>query len=151
LIPLSTMPSISPVSLKDDVWCVNLRWVSPAFRLGGVKYRVIIHPGYKTDGASIPRAFWRVIGHPMMMPLLIAALVHDGLYSGELCTRSEADEVFLALMQKIGISWAKRNTVWLAVRSAGWAVWGKHTKASILKSRTLCVLVRADRMEEGAE
>lgn len=141
------MPSVQPVGLKSDLWEVNLRWVSMPFRLGGVKFRLIFSPGYRTDGASIPRAFWRLIGHPMQMPLLIPALVHDGLYSGELCTRAEADTAFLDLMKKVGILWAKRNAVYPAVRVGGWNVWRKHTAKSIAKSRALCVLVRADRLE----
>ena len=151
MIPLSTMPSISPVSMSSDLWRLNARWVSPVFRLGGVKYRLVYEPGYLTDGASIPRLFWRLFGHPLQMPLLIAALPHDGLYSGELCTRAEADAIFLALMKKIGIGLVKRNAIYAAVRSGGWAVWSKHTAKSIAKSRAKCVLVRADRMEEGAE
>jgi hypothetical protein len=150
MIPLSTMPSISPVSMKSDIWCLNLRWVSPVFRLGGVKYVLDYEPGYTTDGASIPRFFWRLFGHPLQMPLLIAALPHDGLYSGELCTRAEADAAFLAIMKKIGIGLVKRNAIYAAVRSGGWTVWNRHTVKSIAKSRAKCVLVRADKMEEGA-
>lgn len=143
-----TMPSLSPVALNSDLWRLDLRWISPVIRIGGIKYYLVFEPGYTTDGASIPRFFWRLVGHPMQMPLLICALPHDGLYSGELCTRAEADAVIQALARRFHISLAKRNVIWLAVRAGGWNVWRKHTAKSIEKSRGLCKLVRAERMEE---
>lgn len=46
---------------------------------GFVKYNFTIPKGYCYDGASIPRAFWRVVGSPMDNRFLIAALIHDVL------------------------------------------------------------------------
>lgn len=43
------------------------------------KYTFTIPKGYCYDGASIPRAFWRIIGSPTDNRFLIAALVHDVL------------------------------------------------------------------------
>lgn len=96
--------------------------------------------GFSFNGASIPRCFWRVVGHPFEMPLLIAATAHDGLYSAELFPRAQCDWNFLLLMQRSGICWIKRNTVYAAVRSAGWAVWNKHTPASVAAARKLCLI-----------
>lgn len=38
---------------------------------------VLVPIGYVTDGASIPRACWRVIGHPFEGQYIRPALVHD--------------------------------------------------------------------------
>lgn len=96
-----------------------------------------IRRGYVFDGASIPRLFWRVAGHPFEMPLLVAATCHDALYSAELFARGECDRVFRELMRRTGIGRIKRNVVWMAVRAAGWAVWNRHTAVSVAESRGL--------------
>lgn len=46
---------------------------------GGIKYTFTIPKCYCYDGASIPRAFWRVVGSPTDNRFLIAALIHDVL------------------------------------------------------------------------
>ena len=38
---------------------------------------IVVPVGYVTDGASIPRACWRVIGHPFEGLFIRPALVHD--------------------------------------------------------------------------
>lgn len=43
------------------------------------KYSFTIPKSYCYDGASIPRAFWRIVGAPTDNHFLIAALVHDVL------------------------------------------------------------------------
>lgn len=45
----------------------------------GKTYNFTIPKGYCYDGASIPRAFWRIVGAPTDNHFLIAALVHDVL------------------------------------------------------------------------
>jgi hypothetical protein len=97
----------------------------------GKKYQIVIKSGLIFDGASIPRACWRVAGHPYQYPLLACALPHDILYATELFKQSECDWIFLLLMQLVGIGWLKRNVVYSAVRCFGWIVWKKHTDKSI--------------------
>lgn len=99
-----------------------------------------IREGFSFDGASIPRAFWRLIGHPFQMPLLVAATCHDALYSAELFPRAECDRIFLGLMRRVGIGRVKRNLVWLGVRSAGWAVWRRHTPETIAAARRIVTI-----------
>lgn len=99
-----------------------------------------VRAGFSFDGASIPRVFWRLIGHPFEMPLLIGATAHDALYSGELLPRADCDRIFRELMRRAGIGRIKRNAVWLAVRAAGWAVWRRHTADSVAEARRLVTL-----------
>lgn len=40
----------------------------------------VVPKGFITDGASIPKAFWSIIGGPLSRPYLYAAIVHDFCY-----------------------------------------------------------------------
>ena len=129
------LPDMKPPSGSGCEWTVRQLWKSPY--LNGK--RLSCQPGYTTDGASIPRLAWTLIGSPMDVPLLGPALCHDMLYSAELVPdHSTADWMFLEYMQMAGIGWAKRNAVWSAVRMFGWVVWGRHTLESVAAARKLC-------------
>jgi len=103
------------------------------------KSRVIVGRGYESDGATIPRLFWRVAGHPLQMPLLPCAVLHDALYESELLTRYKCDREFLHCMESVGIGEAKRRYIYLAVRLFGWLEWNKNTTDSVAEKRTLYV------------
>ena len=99
-------------------------------------YRVItsmglctVPTGFRTDGASIPRAFWPIIGP--MGPYLGAAVLHDYLYSNAsngrfTSTRKQADDLFLEAMFNLGVLWIHRNPIHLAVRLFGWRSYKKR-------------------------
>lgn len=103
----------------------------------GMSHRFVCAEGMWTDGASIPRFFWRLIGHPMQLPYVKAAVIHDGGYQGRLLwydrvadewilrtghTRKDVDDLFLALLASLGVSWWRRTAMYQAVRWFG----GKH-------------------------
>lgn len=128
-------PKMRPIN--DDLWLLEETFICTH------KGRMItLKHGFETDGASIPRAAWRLIGHPFSMPILPCALVHDALYIAELVTRSEADWIFLELMQKVKVSWIKRNIVYSAVRIGGGVCWARHTIDQILGARKKCSCVK---------
>jgi hypothetical protein len=139
------MQSPQPRKGAGDIWTVSAPWTSPAFRYGGAWWRVRISAGYQTDGATIPRIAWSIVGSPMSMPVLPCALVHDALYSAELVpAHADADWIFLGLLQRADVGWVKRNAIWTAVRTFGGIVWDRHTAKSVLESRRLCEMVRAN-------
>lgn len=85
--------------------------------------RIIWIPkGYICDGASIPRAFWSVVGSPFDPENEIGAWAHDYLYLTHLTTKKVADEVGFQLWRQAGKSlWASR-LMWFAVsKFGGWA------------------------------
>lgn len=92
-------------------------------------WTIRVKAGYRTDGASIPRMAWRVVGHPWAQ-YLPAAIVHDILYGTEVWDRKEADRCFLGLMQCIGVGWLKSHVIYSAVRMFGGLTWSRHTDAS---------------------
>jgi len=89
-----------------------------------------VHAGFVTDGASIPRFFWRFIGTPFG-PYRDAAVVHDDLYNKagqHKLTRKECDEIFYLLMLEIGI---RKYTAWMmhkGVRAGGRSTWNGYFK-----------------------
>ncbi len=87
-------------------------------------------PGFHTDGASVPRFFWRLI--PPGGLYAGAAAIHDYLYAhrvgedplGKKRARYEADLAFREGMDAAGVPAWKRATMFRAVRMFGWRGWG---------------------------
>ena len=94
-----------------------------------------VKPGFRTDGASIPRLLWRVFGSPYDPDIFPAAIAHDALYRGEIVPRKDADFAFLKMMEKSGVPEKKRRLVWLGVRLFGWITWLGHTGESVAEAR----------------
>ena len=94
-------------------------------------YKLTVKKGFDFDGASIPQALWSVYGNPLSGKFRIAALVHDALYASQKLPREVADAIFLDLMKQHEVGYMKRQTMYYAVRSAGWYVWRRNTKEEI--------------------
>ena len=88
---------------------------------------IYIKKGFKTDGASIPKPFWSLIGGPLGR-YAPAAVPHDRLYRFQTRSRREADRIFLEAMDVLGVPWWKRRSMWLAVRVAAWRPWNRYKK-----------------------
>lgn len=92
--------------------------------------RIRVGAGYSTDGASIPRIAWRLVGNPWE-EYLAAAIVHDVLYETEHFERELADRCFVDLMEWLGVAAWRRGLMYRAVRIGGGPTWNKHTAQSI--------------------
>lgn len=85
--------------------------------------------GFESDGASVPRAFWRIVFPPGDELALPAAVVHDYLYrnggkaAGSTWNRSEADDLFLSLMLENGVGSFRAWSAWIGVRIFGGSSW----------------------------
>jgi len=83
---------------------------------------------FKTDFASIPRLFWRLLPpagageHSAYGP---AAVIHDYLYRTKSLPRAVADAVFLEAMAVLGVGYLTRYTFYWAVRAFGWPYYGR--------------------------
>ena len=95
------------------------------------KYKVTIKQGLVTDGASIPRIFWSLVGCPTSGKYVGSALIHDGLYCSEIISRKEADELFLDMLKDNGVCTIKRYIMFAAVRIGGYFVWKKHNPGTV--------------------
>ncbi len=96
-------------------------------------YTITVFKGFVYDRASIPRVFWVLIDKDSLGN--VAPLLHDLLYrhGGALpanqvspyrkFSREETDNLFLEIMTKCGVPYARREAAYLAVRSASGFAW----------------------------
>ena len=76
-----------------------------------------VPPGFITNFASIPRAFWSVL--PPWDRHMKAAVFHDYLYRKAPLPRKKIDDIFYKQMKHLGVSWWRRNVIYRAVRLFG--------------------------------
>jgi hypothetical protein len=97
------------------------------YRYHSSRGTITVPTGFPTDGASIPRIFWPILGpHGSYFG---AAIIHDYLYARasngrHLMTRSDADKLFLEAMYNSGVG-PHRHIIHAAVRIGGWASFKK--------------------------
>ncbi len=115
-----------PVKMsRDKSECVLTHGVIVEGREDGpwAGFTLEIPPGFRFDGASVPRAFWWLI-RPFGPNVVMAALVHDCLYAHGLgCRRAEADRIFLRLLEHEGMGRIRRELAYWAVRAFGRRAW----------------------------
>lgn len=85
--------------------------------------KVLIPAGFEFDGASIPPAFWPIIGSPFDPRFVRAALIHDWLYSSHLIDRGTVDRAFRAVLLADGVSHWRAQAMYSAVRAGGLVAW----------------------------
>lgn len=86
--------------------------------------KITVPAGFKTDLASIPRFFWRVL--PQVGKYDAAAVVHDYLYRNNGVTRLEADDVLLEAMGVLNVPAWQRSIIYAGVRVGGWKPWNEY-------------------------
>ena len=81
--------------------------------------------GFKSDGASVPRFFWRLVFPPGDAQALEAAILHDWIYRAhpEGWTREEADQLFYKALVADGMSEWRATLAYLGVRLFGDRSW----------------------------
>ena len=92
---------------------------------------ITVPAGFSSDGASVPRFFWRLVFPPGDQKALRAAFVHDWIYRThpEGWTREAADMLFLKLLLANGMPKFRAVLAYLGVRLFGGAAWkagGRH-------------------------
>lgn len=91
---------------------------------------VVVPENFRSDGASMPRLFWRLIGHPFQMQYLREAILHDWLYRTQPCSRALADRIFYNLLAGKVKEW-RRKLIYLGLRLGGWIAWRQNRKELI--------------------
>lgn len=90
--------------------------------------RVTVPKGFESDGCSLPRLFWRMIGHPFDMAYLREAILHDWLYRYQPCDRRTADKIFLAALLASGVGPVRSRAIYRGLRIGGWPTWRRHRR-----------------------
>ena len=88
-------------------------------------YRVSVPVGFKSDGASVPRFFWRLVFPPGDSRAMFAAFIHDYLYRKHPFgwTREMADALFYKLLVKDGVPKWRAWLAYKGVRLFGSKAW----------------------------
>jgi hypothetical protein len=89
--------------------------------------KITVKSGFITDGASIPRWLWSIVGNPLESDLLKPAIIHDGLYAIMKLTRLESDKLLKEMLLFNGTAKIKAFLVYYAVRLFGGSHWDKNT------------------------
>ena len=83
------------------------------------KFRITVKKGFDFDAISIPKVFWTLVDSPFTGRAVRGATVHDALYASQILPKSECDKVFLDAMAEDGVSYVKRNAMYMAVKFGG--------------------------------
>lgn len=93
----------------------------------GKQYNFSIPKGYRWDGATIGKFFWRIIGSNTQPEFLIASCIHDVLCENHNYINSNrklSSLIFKALLLQAGVCKFKANIMYIAVdtfqRFCGW-------------------------------
>lgn len=76
---------------------------------------IALLPGYEWDGASIPRFFWRLVGHPFTSSYRRASLVHDWLCESHALAWQDAHAILYYACRLSGVGWWQARRIYAAV------------------------------------
>ena len=86
---------------------------------------ITVPAGFESDGASVPRFFWRAVFPPGDSQALRAAIIHDWIYreQPEGATRVDADKLFYTILVADGVPKYRALLAYWGVRLFGWRSW----------------------------
>lgn len=76
-------------------------------------------PGFKTDGASIPRPLWSIVGSPFTGPYIGAAVIHDVGCDTHKYSWQVTHRMFYNAMRALGVSDDYAKAMYWGVRIGG--------------------------------
>ena len=85
-------------------------------------FRITVPAGFISDGASIPKYLWSLVGSPFDPMFIVAALVHDYLYDIGF-NRKTADLIFKMLLIHCKVKKSRARVMYRAVRMFGGGAW----------------------------
>lgn len=120
---------ISSCAVRGDVYRILRK-----FKVRYKNRQVTVPEGFESDGASIPRFFWRIIT-PADCRIIRAAFVHDYLYRKQPknWTRKDADDLFRVLCIRDGLSAFTANCLYYALRLFGGGAWKENADLRCVK------------------
>ena len=90
---------------------------------GGVIYTA--PTGFRSDGASIPKPCWPLVGSPLQGRHVRSSILHDYLYDAQF-PRREADSVYYRAMRADGVDVVSARIIHATVRTFGWLPYRHH-------------------------
>lgn len=117
-IPVS--PAVRPTGNNRAFILVE----SMEYEVGSTGLVIKVPAGFVTDYASIPPRLWSLYSpHDQYSR---AAVVHDYLYWSQLCTRLQADNLFMIAMKESDVPALTRTAVYEVVRAVADGPWGDN-------------------------
>lgn len=91
-------------------WGLRIKWQGKEF---------IVPSYFKSDGASVPRFFWRLVFPASDTKAIRAAFAHDYIYRKRPTgwTKAEADKMFYDLLVQDGMA---KWRAWIAYKGVSW-------------------------------
>lgn len=88
----------------------------------------MIKRGFESDGASVPRFFWRIMFPNTDTTASTAGICHDWIYREQPSdwTRAWADRMFLCKLLEAGMNVNKAILAYRMVRLFGWVAWNSN-------------------------
>ena len=87
-----------------------------------------IPAGFMTDGGSIPRLLWRVIGPPVDAQTIAPFIRHDWNYQSGCVKRKAADQQLYDDLRAAGVGRVRAYTIYIGVRAFGSSHYKQTTK-----------------------
>lgn len=143
---------VMPVYRGDAVTgqhVVAANWRVEGVLSDGRVFAVSVRVGFRFDGCSVPRALWRLCGHPMEVPRVAAALAHDWLYAAHACDRETADAIYAAICRMVGMGSVRTWIEHKAIRLCGGAAWRGHGAEDQEFARAHGALVLDGKIQKG--
>ena len=107
----------------------NIQLTAPlAYSCPRTTQTYIVPAGFISDGASIPRVLWPLIGRPFDHRWRKEAVLHDFFYRApvDIVDRKTADLMFYDSLRANGLRRSKAQAMYLGVRAGGWVAWKKN-------------------------
>lgn len=84
--------------------------------------------GFVTDGASVPRFLWWLLGAPFEADTIDGSVNHDFDYRTGARPRNVADANFFGRLLLHGVGVCRAFAYWLGVRCVGWKYYNKKKR-----------------------
>lgn len=79
----------------------------------------VIPAGFRFNGASIPRKYWSLIGHPLQAEFVHPSGLHDLECERQTHPWQEVHRRFYWALRARGVGWRRAELMYLAVRHKG--------------------------------
>ena len=105
------------IGYDEEMGDVIIMMTPIKFEHKGVVY--VVPEGFRSDGMSINRIFWRMLSPKLDFKTLVPSVIHDWCYSTGVISRKEADELYYDLLVENGFGKIKSRLVYWGVRLGG--------------------------------
>lgn len=123
-LPSDTEEEVKDIKKFPFINCKNLK---VTIKDTNKTYSFDVPKGYKWDGATVPKFFWRIVGSSTQPEFLIASCIHDVLCENHNYidnNRNLSSKIFKELLLIAGVSKIKAQIMYLSVdnfqRFCGW-------------------------------